>query len=315
MTNPFDPDTPHNTARVLALYEWLRPEMPLARAAERHHAPRLRDLLGEFDALLLDGYGVLNVGAEMVPGADLLLAEAAAAGVAVIVVTNGGSKKSTVTAAKYRNLGLDITNQQVVSSRDALEARLARPGSEIRHLGVVDTWSTLPDLPGVKATVLTPADPAAWYAVDAIGLFGATRWDDEWQACLVDAAAKGVPVMVANPDIAAPQPHGLSREPGYWAVQARYQLGADMHLEWYGKPHQPIFDQALTALEETTARTNWSYDRIAMVGDTLHTDILGGMGAGLKTVLITGHGLFSNVSAADAIAATGIAPDYIVDTV
>ena len=87
------------------------------RAAERHHAPRLRDLLGEFDALLLDGYGVLNVGAEMVPGADLLLAEAAAAGVAVIVVTNGGSKKSTVTAAKYRNLGLDITNQQVVSSR------------------------------------------------------------------------------------------------------------------------------------------------------------------------------------------------------
>ena len=77
MTNPFDPDTPHNTARVLALYEWLRPEMPPVRAAERHHAPRLRDLLGEFDALLLDGYGVLNVGAEMVPGADLLLAEAA----------------------------------------------------------------------------------------------------------------------------------------------------------------------------------------------------------------------------------------------
>ena len=58
-----------------------------------------------------------------------------------------------------------------------------------------------------------------------------------------------------------------------------------------------------------------SYDRIAMVGDTLHTDILGGMGAGLKTVLITGYGLFSDGSAADAIAATGIAPDYIVDTV
>ena len=144
MTNPFDSDTPHNTARVLALYEWLRPVMPAVRAAASYHAPRLRDLLGEFDALLLDGYGVLNVGAEMVPGADLLLAEAAAAGVAVIVVTNGGSKKSTVTAAKYRNLGLDVTNQQVVSSRDALEARLARPQSEIRHLGVVDTWSTCP---------------------------------------------------------------------------------------------------------------------------------------------------------------------------
>ena len=315
MTSPFDPDTPHDTNRVLALYEWLRPEMPPVRQAISQHAPRLRDLMGEFDALLLDGYGVLNVGAEMVPGADLLLTEAAAAGVAVIVVTNGGSKKSTVTAAKYRNLGLDVTNQQVVSSRDALEARLARPGSAIRHLGVVDTWSTLPDLPGVRATALTPADPQAWHNVDAIGLFGATRWDDEWQTCLVDAAAGGVPVMVANPDIAAPQLHGLSREPGYWAVQARHQLGADMQLEWYGKPHQPVFDQALAALEDTTGRTNWNSERIAMVGDTLHTDILGGMGAGLKTVLITGHGLFSDGSAADAIAATGIAPDYIVDTV
>ena len=315
MTSPFDPDTPHDTNRVLALYEWLRPEMPPVRQAVSQHAPRLRDLMGEFDALLLDGYGVLNVGAEMVPGADLLLTEAAAAGVAVIVVTNGGSKKSTVTAAKYRNLGLDVTNQQVVSSRDALEARLARPGSAIRHLGVVDTWSTLPDLPGVRATALTPADPQAWHNVDAIGLFGATRWDDEWQTCLVDAAAGGVPVMVANPDIAAPQPHGLSREPGYWTVQARHHLGAEMQLEWYGKPHQPVFDQALAALEDTTGRTNWNSERIAMVGDTLHTDILGGMGAGLKTVLITGHGLFSDGSAADAIAATGIAPDYIVDTV
>ena len=48
------------------------PVMPAVRAAASYHAPRLRDLLGEFDALLLDGYGVLNVGAEMVPGADLL---------------------------------------------------------------------------------------------------------------------------------------------------------------------------------------------------------------------------------------------------
>lgn len=309
----FDSDRLHDTRRVLDIYQWLRPEMPRPRAAESQHAPRLRDILGQFDALFLDGYGVLNVGARMIPGADLMLAEAAAAGVEIIVVTNGASKKSTVTAARYRNLGINVTNQQVISSRDALQARLMDGG--FSRLGVIDSFASLPDLPGGDAVVLTPQDPSSWLKVDAIGFFGATRWDETWQACLENAAAAGIPVMVANPDVAAPHPEGLSKEPGFWAALARHHIGGAMVLEWYGKPHRPIFDQAMKALEENTGRTNWNSDRIAMVGDTLHTDILGGSGAGLSTVLITGHGLFSDGSAADAITETGIAPNYIVDTV
>ena len=315
MTNPFDPLARHDPERVLALYEWLRPEMPDAGHAVPHHAPRLRDLMGEFDALLLDGYGVLNVGAYAVPEADLMLAEAEAAGVAVIVVTNGGSKDSKIAAARYRTLGFDVTDQQVVSSRDALETRLRQPDCPYQHIGVVDSWCSLPSLPGISTTPLTPENPAEWYNVDAICLFGGTQWDERWQDCLLTVAAKGMPVLVANPDIGAPQSDGFSKEPGYWAVMARHQLGDALQLEWYGKPHQPVFDLAMKTLEETTGRSNWNYDRIAMVGDTLHTDILGGRGAGLKTVLVTGHGMFREGSANDAIEKTGIAPDYIVRTV
>jgi len=311
----FHPDRTHDAARVLGVYEWLRPIMPRPAPVVSRPATRLRDILAQFDALFLDGYGVLNVGAEMVPEADLMLAAAAAAGVEIIVVTNGASKKSTVTAARYHNLGLKITNQQVVSSRDALEARLQHPDTGFRRLGVIDSFSSLPTLPGGEAVLLSPDDPAAWHAVDAIGFFGATRWNEDWQACLEAAAATGIPVLVANPDVAAPHTDGLTHEPGFWASLARHRLGERIVLEWYGKPHRPIFDQAMTALEQNTGRTNWDSDRIAMVGDTLHTDILGGSGAGLQTVLITGHGLFRDGSAADAIAETGIAPNYIVDTV
>ena len=183
------------------------------------------------------------------------MAEAAAAGVAVIVVTNGGSKKSTVTAAKYRNLGLDVTNQQVVSSRDALEARLARPQSEIRHLGVVDTWSTLPDLPGVKATVLTPADPAAWHDVDAIGLSGQHA-----------GMMNGRPVLSLQllPECLSWSPIPILPRRNPTGFRVSRGIGRCRHVpsgrgyaaRMVWQTASAYFDQALGALEETTARTN-----------------------------------------------------------
>jgi glycerol 3-phosphatase-2 len=48
------------------------------------------------------------------------------------------------------------------------------------------------------------------------------------------------------------------------------------------------------------------------VGDTLHTDILGGAAYGVKTALVTGHGLFANQNVPPYIAQSGIVPDYIM---
>ena len=51
--------------------------------------------------------------------------------------------------------------------------------------------------------------------------------------------------------------------------------------------------------------------KVAMVGDSLHTDILGGAAAGMQAVLLTGYGLFSNGGADDMISACGITPHWI----
>jgi ribonucleotide monophosphatase NagD (HAD superfamily) len=53
--------------------------------------------------------------------------------------------------------------------------------------------------------------------------------------------------------------------------------------------------------------------RIGMVGDTLHTDILGSNSIGLKSVLMTNHGLFRNENIAKMIKKTGIIPDFIIE--
>ena len=54
--------------------------------------------------------------------------------------------------------------------------------------------------------------------------------------------------------------------------------------------------------------------RIAMVGDTLHTDVLGGAAAGLGTILIQEHGLFRGLSPAPFIEASGLQPDWLVQS-
>jgi len=49
-----------------------------------------------------------------------------------------------------------------------------------------------------------------------------------------------------------------------------------------------------------------------MVGDSLHTDILGGQAAGLKTALISGFGFFAGHDVESPIRASAITPDYIL---
>ena len=51
-----------------------------------------------------------------------------------------------------------------------------------------------------------------------------------------------------------------------------------------------------------------------MVGDTLHTDILGGAAAGLHTALVTGFGALLGLDVDTAIRKAGIVPDIILPT-
>ena len=50
-----------------------------------------------------------------------------------------------------------------------------------------------------------------------------------------------------------------------------------------------------------------------MVGDTLHTDILGANAYGIKSILMTNHGLFKNEKISEMIKISKIIPDFIVE--
>ena len=83
------------------IYQMLRPIMPRYRPVSRHNYERLIDILDEVDALILDGFGVINVGDRKIDNIDELLDACARAGKIVVVLTNGASHPSAKTSQKY----------------------------------------------------------------------------------------------------------------------------------------------------------------------------------------------------------------------
>ena len=305
------PDALDLTA-VIDIYQTQRAMMPQAVPGAGRQRRALIDILDEFDGLILDGYGVINVGDNLVAGIEDLLQLAADRNKPVVVLTNGGSFESSLAAEKYAKWRLPIMPDAVVSSRDALHAALCGnaagapldPSNVIGCLGGVVTA-----LPGDHILAYGKTSDF-WHKADAFALLGVIDWTDQDQAGFEAALnARPRPVFVANPDVAAPQTGHFSPEPGYW--MARAMQAGKMPVHWYGKPYRPAFDLALDRLNKLAGR-HLDRRRVAMVGDSLHTDILGGGAAGLQSVLITGAGLFRDGGADRFIAATGIQPDWIV---
>ena len=302
---------------IIAMYEVLRPHMPpaVSPGAPTREVSHLVDILPHVDALILDGFGVINVGASLIDGIHAVLDMAAARDIAVMVLTNGAGQGADASWGKYRDWGLPIARQQVISSRDSLEAALpdVAAGRVVAALGpAARPFGPTARQHGIADEVTFADDADLFDRAQSFAFLGSADWDDSLQAALERALAQGGrDLLVGNPDISAPLGGGFSAEPGYWAVRAMQATG--IVPRWYGKPHRAAFDLAFAKLQQVYGRP-FERGRVAMVGDSLHTDILGARAAGLQAVLLTGYGLFCDGGAHDMINACGIAPDWIAAT-
>lgn len=292
------------TDAAFARYEAVRPRLPAATfPAASLHAETLADVADRWDGFVLDAFGVLNVGDTPIEGAVARMAQLRAMGRRLCVLTNAASYPRSEALAKYHRLGFDFTADEVVSSRDIAAAALSRIADGANWGGIAAEGDTFADLPARITDLHTTDD---WSGIDAFLYLSTARWSPALHARLLQAmAARPRPLVVANPDLVAPREGGLSTEPGFWAHDIADRTGASLH--WCGKPFADAHLEAAT-------RTGLAPGRLAMVGDTLHTDTLGGRAAGMGTVLITAHGLFAGRDTAPFIAASGIIPDAIVTT-
>lgn len=287
-------------------YEDIRPRLPKATYPKTAaHAENLAAVAEHFDAFILDAFGVLNRGEDPIAGAPERMSELRAMGKKLIVLTNAASYPRADLLAKYHRLGFDFDASEVVSSRDVALAALPLLPNGKPWAAISLPNDTFSDSPTPLEPLLGDAslfERAGGFVFLSSGALGA---DDTVR--LTKALAENPrPFIVANPDLVAPRIDGLSMEPG--AVAHDIADSLTISPSFFGKPFSNAFEVAIARLDGVDRR------RIAMVGDTLHTDILGGAAAGLGTVLVTDHGLFHGVDTAPYLRRSGICPDWIVPT-
>jgi HAD superfamily hydrolase (TIGR01450 family) len=295
-----------DTDRAFERYEQVRARLVTAAfPAASEHVRDVAAVAERFDAFVLDAFGVLNVGDTAVPGAVARIRALRAANKRLVVLTNGATQSRAEALAKYHTLGFDFAPAEVVASRDLAAAALReRAGLVWAAAGGPD-----PDFGDLGTPVHDLlADTTLFDTADGFVLFSSAGWTWDHQARLEHAlATRPRPVLVANPDLVAPREDGLSLEPGHYAHLLQDRLG--LAPAFYGKPYAGAFAAARERLGREIPPA-----RIAMVGDTLHTDVLGGRAAGMGTILVTDHGLFRGRDTAPYIARSGIVPDIVART-
>ncbi len=276
-------------------------------------ADNLEAIADEFDIFVLDAFGVLNVGEGPIDGAPECIANLQKAGKRVIVLTNGATFNRQKSQAKYKGFGFDFELNDVVASRDVLAAELESRDADFT---TGFKWGVAA-IPEANIVDLGPnfhllgEDQNAFDEADGMILLSSIGWSMELHAKMLQSLkANPRPLLVGNPDVVAPREDKFSIEPGFYAHDIANQTAVEP--VFCGKPFTNSFSavKARLASEGSTVPS----ERIAMVGDTLHTDILGGAAAGFRTILVENHGLFRGVDTAPYIDKCGIMPDFIVPT-
>lgn len=261
------------------------------------------DYLAEkYDAIAFDSYGVLVDGIDPLPGAIEFTDHLNRIGKPWLLATNDASRLTDGRVEVMRGQGFGITTEHVISAGSLLETyfeELGIKGSRCIATGSGDAVEFV-RLAGCEPVPLTSNDDVS----NCLALAGITGYD--WGKATSDMltliirrmdAGNPLHLVVPNPDVLYPDgsdrfsigPGGIA-EMIESAVSRRFGDDDAAKFTKLGKPYSPMFDAIKERLDGS--------ERIAFVGDQLHTDISGANQAGLDSVLI-GTGITKWDSASD----------------
>lgn len=296
-------------------YERIRHRLPNSIVPDRpDHVATHRNigpLTDQFDAFVFDAYGVLNTGDRPLANAVMRFAELQRAGKRCLILSNAATASTDRLLSKYRSFGFAIDEDQLISSRWLLERALStasRPGL----WGVIAPLEANPQtLPLNYISIHGEPNDTLRDRMDRCDgfIFLSTHgWTSNHQAQLeASLGSYPRPVEVANPDLVAPRGDKLTLEPGFYAHRLIDHTG--ITPTFYGKPYAPAFQEALSRLAGIEP------SRVLMIGDTLHTDILGGQSAGMHTMLVTDNGSLKGLDVDACMDRSGIHPDFVAPVI
>jgi HAD superfamily hydrolase (TIGR01459 family) len=237
------------------------------------------ELADSHDGYVLDIWGVIHDGQKPYPGVPEALAAMRARGKRIVLLSNAPRRAWTV-EKQLAGMGLDtglwdgiVTSGEVSWTllRDRTHPWFAKLGRRAFHLGPERDLSVVEELD--IPLVSTPAE-AEWLLNTGPDPVNGASSAAPYQPLLEDCARHKLPMLCVNPDRAVMV--GGERLICAGAFADRYlELGGDV-ME-IGKPDPMVYETVLATL-------GMPANRVAAIGDTPHTDLLGAKNAGIDAV-------------------------------
>ena len=241
----------------------------------------LADLASRYRGFIVDQWGVLHDGARLYADALDCLARLRAAGKRIVLLSNSG-KRTSVNRARLAEIGIDaaLYDALVTSGEATWQALAERTDPFFQALGRrCMLWSRAGD----RSTVADLPLDVVERVEDAEFLLLAGVEDDarleDFGAQLEAAAARGLPMVCANPDIVAVLPDGgFGMAPG--AVAHHYeQLG--------GRGRATSASRTARSTRPASKRSaTCRRAEVLTIGDSIAHDVAGGAAMELDTALI-----------------------------
>jgi HAD superfamily hydrolase (TIGR01459 family) len=223
----------------------------------------LGEIAGDFDAMLIDQFGVIHDGQSLYPGAAQVLQELHARNIPVIVMTNSG-KRAAPNVERVVNMGIARAHfVDCVSSGEVAFQSLT-----VKRAFLIAKDGENYDFDPIEF-VLRPEDAEVMLILGSNA--PATSLNDYRNFF----EGLTLPAICCNPDKLMLTRQGLQPAPG--AVAEVYEsMGGK--VTWIGKPYPGIYQHALQRLGRP--------ERVLCIGDSAEHDVAGGRAAGLTTLLV-----------------------------
>lgn len=218
---------------------------------------------------MTDMDGVLVREGNIIPGADTLLSRLRDKGVPFLVLTNNSIHTPRDLRYRLQATGLDVPEDAIWTSALATAAFLneQRPQGSAYVIGEAGLTTALHDI----GYVITDRNP------DYVVLGETRTYSFSSIATAMRLVERGCRFVATNPDATGPSPEGILPATGSVAAMISKATGVDPYF--IGKPNPLMMRAALNRLGSHSEST-------VMVGDRMDTDILAGLEAGMRTVLV-----------------------------
>ena len=241
----------------------------------------------------MDMDGVLVHEDQAIPGADAFLAQLRERGEPHLVLTNNSLYTPRDLSARLANAGLNVPPDSIWTSALATARFLDQQRPEGTAFAVGEAGLTT----ALHEVGYTLVEQAPDYVV--LGEQRSYSLGRITQAIrLIDAGAR---FIATNPDPAGPTPAGLTPATGAVAALVSRATGVDPY--YVGKPNPLMMREALRAIDAHSEDTT-------MVGDRMDTDIVAGIEAGMRTVLV-----LTGITTRDMAERFTYRPSLIVDSI